>query len=196
MHQLTDSGSRAIFVQPELVPVLEEALKNAPSTLDLPSERVFLLCQYEHKPAGTPYKCVSELYDKQGIPKQVSGDAEKDTTYLCYSSGTTGRAKGVETTHHNLTSQVQAINVNFEPLGIHDRMFGTVPFGHIYGLALLLHFPMTLGVPVIIVPKFEPELALRTIQNVSKAASLFRQLLLIPSTGVLSPSWFLLCSSR
>jgi hypothetical protein len=40
----------------------------------------------------------------------VKGE-EEETTVLCYSSGTTGRGKGVETTHYNLTSQLQALHV-------------------------------------------------------------------------------------
>ncbi|KAK1925864.1 AMP binding protein [Papiliotrema laurentii] len=165
LYQLMDSGAKAIMVQPDLVPVLEKALALAPPEYTLPESRILLLCQYDDKPAGTPYKCLQEIWDKQRVPRQLQGMEEKETAYLCYSSGTTGRAKGVETSHHNITSQIQAVNMSYEPLGVNDRVLGILPFGHIYGLTLLCHQPMTRGSPVVVLPKFDVETVLRTIQN-------------------------------
>ncbi|KAF7351417.1 4-coumarate--CoA ligase-like 7 [Mycena sanguinolenta] len=55
------------------------------------------------------------------------GAAAQETAYLCYSSGTTGNPKGVETTHQNITS-----------------------------VANLLQYPFYLGVTVVIQTRFEP----------------------------------------
>ena len=66
-------------------------------------------------------------------PRRSRPFDEKRTAYLCYSSGTTGRAKGVETTHHNMTSQLQALNTVYQPLGKGDVVLGILPFSHIYG---------------------------------------------------------------
>jgi acyl-CoA synthetase (AMP-forming)/AMP-acid ligase II len=168
LHQLTDSGAAAVFVQPEMIATLEKALA-LPGAYKIPQpeKRIILLCPYEKKPEGTPYKCLQELWDKQAIPKQLIGEEEKRTAYLCYSSGTTGRAKGVETSHHNITSQLQAVNMAYQKLGEYDRILGVLPFGHIYGLTLLVHQPLTTGTPVIILPKFDVEEVFKAIQNVS-----------------------------
>lgn len=166
LHQLTDSTAKAIFVQPELIPTLEKALAIDPKKCPIDPKRIILLCDFEQKPADTPYSSIQEIWSKQKIPKQATGSAEKETAYLCYSSGTTGRAKGVETSHHNITSQIQAINKSYEPLGINDRILGILPFGHIYGLTFLCHQPLTTGTPVIVLPKFDLEQVFKTIQNV------------------------------
>lgn len=168
LHQLLDSGAVAIFVQPELLPTLEKAIELAPPDQRIPANRIILLCDYAKKPAGTPYKAIQELWHKQAVPRQLTGVEDKDTAYLCYSSGTTGKAKGVETSHHNITSQVQAVNTSYEKLGEHDRILGVLPFGHIYGLTLLCHQPMTTGTPVIVLPKFDVEAVFKAIHTVSQ----------------------------
>lgn len=109
LHQVKDSTSQTIFVQPDLLPVLKEALKLDPSC-SIPESKIILLCPKDKKPADLKHlKCTEDLWDLgKGIDgrAQWEKDVEKKTTYLCYSSGTTGKAKGVETSHHNMTSQV------------------------------------------------------------------------------------------
>ena len=169
LYQLTDSGAKVIFIQPELVPTLEKALAIAPPDYKIDPERIILMCEYDAKPANIPYRCMTELWRKQAVPKQLSGDHEKDTAYLCYSSGTTGKAKGVMTSHHNMTSEIQALNVIYEPLSHEkkDVILGILPFGHIYGLTTLIHQPMTRSVPVVVLPRFEETAVLKAIQDVS-----------------------------
>ena len=151
-----------------MVATLEKALALPGAyKLEQPERCIILLCPFEKKPQGTPYKCMQELWDKQAVPKQLIGQEEKRTAYLCYSSGTTGKAKGVETSHHNITSQIQAVNTAYTKLGEYDRILGVLPFGHIYGLTLLVHQPLTTGTPVIVLPKFDIEEVFKAIQNVS-----------------------------
>ncbi|KAF8216681.1 AMP binding protein [Mycena galopus ATCC 62051] len=81
----------------------------------------------------------------------------QETVYLCYSSGTTGKPKGVETTHQNLTTVLDVVRPFF--LDIRSGNGTTlccIPFFHIYGLVLLLHLPFTLGWSVVIQSQFEP----------------------------------------
>ncbi|KAK7044888.1 4-coumarate--CoA ligase-like 7 [Favolaschia claudopus] len=92
------------------------------------------------------------------------GEAAHETVYLCYSSGTTGNPKGVETTHQNMTTLVDII-VKF-PLPPGDApMLGILPFYHIYGVANLLHHPFYIGVPVVIQTRFDPEQFCANIQK-------------------------------
>ena len=94
-------------------------------------------------------------------------DQERETAYLCYSSGTTGRAKGVETSHHNMTSQVQALHNAYQPLRGRDAVLGVLPFGHIYGLTFLLHQPLTVQATVVVLPRFDALEVLTTIAKVN-----------------------------
>jgi len=174
LHQMSDSTAKVIFVQPQLLPTLDAALKTAKSSgssYTLDPTRIILLCPKSAKPANSPYKTIEELWPTEKKAQRVrskilSHGEESNTAYLCYSSGTTGRAKGVETTHHNMTSQVQAVRQVMEPLKEgRDRVLGILPFSHIYGLTLLIHYPLVVGVPIIVLPRFDEIQVLECIQK-------------------------------
>ncbi|KAJ7665922.1 AMP binding protein [Mycena polygramma] len=86
--------------------------------------------------------------------EQFEGALAHETVYLCYSSGTTGKPKGVETTHQNMTTILDVVMPIFrlEP----NTILGILPFYHLYGTALLLHLPFILGWPLVIQSQFEP----------------------------------------
>ncbi|KAJ7149875.1 AMP binding protein [Mycena crocata] len=89
--------------------------------------------------------------------EMFNGSGAQETVYLCYSSGTTGKPKGVETTHQNITTLVDIVRATFPRLiAGYDVMLGILPFYHIYGVAKLVHFPLACGCPVVIQPRFDP----------------------------------------
>ncbi|KAI9272041.1 hypothetical protein EDC94DRAFT_644774 [Helicostylum pulchrum] len=94
-------------------------------------------------------------------------EAKEAVAYLCFSSGTTGKSKGVMTTHANITANVlqyeglEGASVN----GNKDRMIGVLPFFHIFGLSLLIHVAIYLGIPVYVMPKFDLVKFCETIQK-------------------------------
>lgn len=70
-------------------------------------------------------------------------------------------------THFNVTANVNQI---FHPQFIDYtdtdcRLIGVVPFFHIYGMVVLLASGLHQGASNVILPRFEPELFLSTIQN-------------------------------
>ncbi|KAJ6582984.1 AMP binding protein [Mycena vulgaris] len=88
--------------------------------------------------------------------EKFDGSAERETVYLCYSSGTTGKPKGVETTHQNMTTLVDITISVFPPLRKGEQaMLGIVPFYHIYGVSNVLN-SLSTGCPVVIQTRFEP----------------------------------------
>ncbi|KAJ7109643.1 AMP binding protein [Mycena crocata] len=88
--------------------------------------------------------------------EKFDGPLSDSTVYLCYSSGTTGKPKGVETTHHNVNGLLSIVRTNFPSTTPQDIMIGILPFYHIYALVQVVHLPLREGVPVIIQPRFEP----------------------------------------
>ena len=46
-----------------------------------------------------------------------------------------------------------------------DRVLGILPFSHIYGLTLLIHYPLVTGVPIIVLPRFDEIKVLEVIQK-------------------------------
>lgn len=165
-HQINNSGASLLFVQPELVPVFEQArplIKRA-----FPDSRVVLLAK-ERPVSPIRYRIIHDLiHPTRATPASFNGSHSHDTAWLCYSSGTTGLPKGVMTTHHNLVNQLQAVNVAFDMIEHgRDRVLGILPFSHIFGLTILLLLPLTIAVPVVVLPRFEETAFLSTVEKVS-----------------------------
>ncbi|KAJ7359708.1 AMP binding protein [Mycena albidolilacea] len=109
------------------------------------------------RPEAAGLLSLEELFSRGTLKKEETfeGAAVHETVYLCYSSGTTGNPKGVETTHKNITTLVDII-VGFPLPSGGPPILGILPFYHIYGVSNLLHHPMLIGVPVVIQTRFEP----------------------------------------
>lgn len=165
-YQINNSESKLLFLDPVLLPVYEQAESQIEDKLD--ANRVVLLCSTEQKPEGSPYKTLDEVIaSAKPVPfATASGNEIHDTAWLCYSSGTTGLPKGVMTTHHNMTSQLQAVNASYQQLESgKDTVLGILPLSHIYGLTIILLQPLTVGVPVVVLPKFDEIPVLKAIQK-------------------------------
>nr|WLW11164.1 putative coumaryl-CoA ligase [Trichosporon asahii] len=165
-YQINNSDSKLLFIDPVLLPVYEEAQSQIENKLD--ASRVVLLCTPEQKPKGSKYRTIDEVIaTSQPVPfATAKGNEIHDTAWLCYSSGTTGLPKGVMTTHYNMTSQLQAVNKAYQSLESgKDTVLGILPFSHVYGLTVVLLQPLTVGVPVVVLPKFDEIPVLSAIQK-------------------------------
>ena len=99
------------------------------------------------------------------LPHPTSFTAQPSTTALMvYTSGTTGRPKGAMTTHGNLTANLDALD---EAWGWQndDVICHVLPIFHVHGLVVALHGALHAGATAILLPKFEPQLALDTITS-------------------------------
>ncbi|KDQ53842.1 hypothetical protein JAAARDRAFT_161175 [Jaapia argillacea MUCL 33604] len=182
-HQYVDSRSKLVFVHPALLPTalkmfelvyggaskgLEEAKKRVVvvgghgwGSLPPQEEEKGLAAVQQHwrLDAKKAFVWIDDLLGKGTLSKveQFTGQDIHETVYLCYSSGTTGKPKGVETTHINIATILHIIEPVWPKLVPgEDVMLGVLPFYHIYGLAKLLHHPIYRGIPVVIMPRFDP----------------------------------------
>lgn len=83
--------------------------------------------------------------------------ADSDLAAIVYTSGTSGRPKGVELTHGNLLSNARQ---GAEGMGLkpgRDKMLGVLPQFHAYGLTQLTLTPLVWGVPVVYLARFMPK---------------------------------------
>ena len=89
------------------------------------------------------------------------------TALLPYSSGTTGLPKGVMLSHRNVVSNI--CQMEHDELFVLSRggtsLIGVLPFFHIYGMVVILFSSLRSGSHTIVLPKFEPELFLSSIQQ-------------------------------
>ena len=86
-------------------------------------------------------------------PSAVAPDS---LAMLLYTSGTTGAAKGVSITHGSLTAHTQALVERTLRLTEHDRILGTLPLTHSYGIRMTLLVPFCAGASTVFVPRFSP----------------------------------------
>ncbi|KAJ1337075.1 hypothetical protein BSLG_006835 [Batrachochytrium salamandrivorans] len=159
-YQLKDSGSSVLIVSPDLTDNACAAAKR----VGIPADRIFVLAEH---PIGS-LRTFSSLLSELPLPTiTFTSDELKNTpAYLCYSSGTTGRSKGVITTHRNMVANVlQMSSFDMDAKSPADLWMGVLPFYHIYGLNIALHQAAYSGIPLCVVPKFEFEKFLASVQK-------------------------------
>ncbi|KAI0301559.1 AMP binding protein [Multifurca ochricompacta] len=149
--QYNDSRACVVFSHPDLIPIVFSMFKHIDG-----------VDRFEGSPGHG------------ALPEEEKfvGSQANETQLLCYSSGTTGKPKGVETTHRNLTSvlpMVEAVQMPLLPR--RDVALGVLPYYHIYGVVKLMLYPMLCGFPVVILPKFDPEQFCRSIERYKVTAA-------------------------
>jgi long-chain acyl-CoA synthetase len=86
-------------------------------------------------------------------PYDTSADS---LAMLLYTSGTTGAAKAVCITHESLGAHTKALVEQTIRLTEEDRILGTLPLTHSYGIRMTLLVPFYAGASTVFVPKFSP----------------------------------------
>lgn len=92
----------------------------------------------------------------------VTFDPATHLAVLPYSSGTTGRPKGVMLTHRNLVANVAQCRPLLD-VDHTDRVLAVLPFFHIYGMTVLLNFALRQRAGLVTMPRFDLPEFLRII---------------------------------
>ena len=84
-------------------------------------------------------------------------DVEEDAlVLLLYTSGTTGKPKGVMLTHRNLMAEYIIAKKIFS-ITPEDRFAAVLPFFHVYGLADVLFVAIVSGSSIVLIPQYSPK---------------------------------------
>ncbi|KAF2429628.1 acetyl-CoA synthetase-like protein [Tothia fuscella] len=166
-HQLHDCKARMIATQIEYL----DKVKAACSEAGLFHDQIILLG--ESRDRSGRIKHWTSVRNISGATRfrPTKINPKTDVAFLVYSSGTTGKPKGVRLSHYNLTSNViqvqwsEQFNLTWDgsktfgdiplpgPGG--DKILACLPFFHIYGLTMFVLSPVYSGVTTFVMEKFE-----------------------------------------
>ncbi len=105
---------------------------------------------------------LADLADHPVVDAVVDRDGS-DTAVILYTSGTTGRPKGAELTHANLTRNAEVTAETLLKLTPDDVIFGGLPLFHSFGQTVTLNTAVRAGASVTMLPRFDPAAALATM---------------------------------
>ncbi|GFZ87676.1 long-chain-fatty-acid--CoA ligase [Paenibacillus marchantiophytorum] len=112
------------------------------------------------------YNFKNLLRKASSAPVCVDVDADQDIALLQYTGGTTGLSKGVMLTHSNLIANTyQTCHWCYRIRMGEERFLGAIPCFHVFGLTVLLNQSMLRAGMLILIPKFDIDLILDTINK-------------------------------
>lgn len=182
-YQMKDSGARAIIgldiLFPRISKVLKETdLENVIVTgikdyLTFPKNLVYPFIQkkqygmnvkVEHR--GINHLFTEIMKTAQPTVTETPFDFDEDLALLQYTGGTTGSPKGVMLTHKNLISNATMCDSwLYKTTDGEETIIGIIPLFHVYGLTTVLILSVMQGNKMVLLPKFDPETALKTINK-------------------------------
>jgi len=142
-HVVQDSQPRLIFCSDQTAERVESAL----STL------------------GEKVEVVN--YDSLTLPKPRTRSVnrrDEDTALILYTSGTTGKPKGVMLTFSNLRSNIEGV-AETGVASREDSTLAILPFHHSYPLMVTLLLPLHLGATVVFLDRLTPEDIVEKLQR-------------------------------
>ncbi|WP_342510873.1 long-chain-fatty-acid--CoA ligase [Sporosarcina sp. FSL K6-1522] len=182
-YQMTDSGAKAIISLDILFPRISKVVKE--TTLEhviitgikdyLPFPKNLIYPFIQKKEHGITVKVehrgINHLFTEimkiaKPDPVHYAFDYDEDIALLQYTGGTTGSPKGVMLTHKNLISNVKMCDEwLYKCEAGEETVMGILPFFHVYGMTTVLVLSVMLGNKMVLVPKFDFETALKTIDK-------------------------------
>jgi 4-coumarate--CoA ligase len=156
-YQLENAEAKALVTTAQY---LDTALQAA-SKAGIPPDRVILLGEGKDERV----QHWSSMLATETVQRRKAEPG--DLAFLAFSSGTTGLPKGVMLTHRNLVADLLLVEnaVGKWYNSTSDKFLGVLPFFHIYGLTGLVHQCLHRGIEMVVMPGFEMEAFLRTIQE-------------------------------
>ncbi len=110
------------------------------------------------------HESMMDLLSEGASAPEVSIDPATHLAVLPYSSGTTGKAKGVMLTHRNLVANtLQSLSAIAEQPD--DVVLAVLPFFHIYGMNVIMSITLRVRAKLVTMPRFDLDEFLRLIHE-------------------------------
>jgi len=174
-YQLTMTKANAIIVHPSNLFVALEAARS----VDIPAERIVL---FDVSGIAIGSQWTINEFIGEGMTKPLSfvecrlkqGEGRTKLAFLSLSSGTTGKPKAVCIPHISPIANVimMAHCANLQTAAPEKRSYrpgdvgmALLPFYHIYGLVVVMHFAIFYGMSLVVIPKFNLVDMLKSIER-------------------------------
>lgn len=151
-YQLKDAGAKFLLTVPQLMDKVKEA------SADTDVQEIFVFGEAE---GATPF---ARLLENDGVVPPVEINPREDIVALPYSSGTTGVAKGVMLTHHNMVSNLFQLKEH-DSTSERDTIIAILPFFHIYGMNVVMNLGLFKGATIVTMSRFDLEQFLNAMQT-------------------------------
>jgi acyl-CoA synthetase (AMP-forming)/AMP-acid ligase II len=153
-YLINNSESETIILCPEV----EEIIKSIRQRLDRVKNYIVVDRTAKSRSDMLNYEKLIESSPTAEIPVEVS---ESDIANILYSSGTTGRPKGIMLTNKNVMTNLINLGLELQPK-LTDKFFTALPLFHVGGLFHAMLF-FWFGCSVITRKKFDAKATLETI---------------------------------
>ena len=159
-HQLKDSGAKFVLTLDALLPVVKEAAELAGGVKD-----IWVLGR-ANDPTSAALGDAAGSKFVQVHPDLRGDDMAKRPVALPYSSGTSGKPKGVVLSHTNVAANIAQIsehplaNLDMPP---GESVLSLLPSFHIYGFTVCVCSALRQQARVVSMPKFDPEQFLKVM---------------------------------
>ena len=186
-HQLKDAGIEVLVVLDQLYPNVEPirgevglreiVVTKLTDYMGFPlSVLAPLKFKRDAKHEGKPWPPVPKTAKVRGwkglirkardIPPVAEVNAKEDAAGFIYTGGTTGLSKGAMLSHHNLVANAMQAAAWFPDLrGGADSIMCVIPFFHSYGMTVAMNIAIHKAAKIVMLPRFELGLTLKTIQK-------------------------------
>jgi len=165
--QLKDSGARALITTLEYLPNAKAACKK------VGIEEQYIALAGDKRDPEARIKHFTSVRNISGATRyRKTKVSAEDLAFLVYSSGTTGKPKGVMLTHRNIVANVIQTSYNESPLKWNggptnegDKVLAFLPFFHIYGLTCMIMRSAYSGVELVVMARFDLERFCQIVQS-------------------------------
>ncbi|KAF8466726.1 hypothetical protein BDZ91DRAFT_815717 [Kalaharituber pfeilii] len=173
VFQLRDCEPKAIVVSSTVLPLALEAAVE----LNIPSSNILVFSKLDTMPssAQTIFEFSASVSDEElsSIPRPACRHQTADLlAIIAYTSGTTGKAKGVELTHANLLHNAfQFLHLSGTYTSDYgwswntDRLLSVLPWFSMYGMYYMLFAGLCAGIPIYTCREFDLVEMLTSIQK-------------------------------
>lgn len=159
---LNDGDVRVVVALDRVVPVIEKLEES--THID-----TYIICETTPDTSWATSTAAAKFLPFMSFMQQNHALVEtttvgEDTAIILYTSGTTGKPKGVMLTHDNLYANASDVG-KYLDIRRDDRVVTTLPMFHVFCLTVALNAPLIQGGTLLIVPQFSPAEVTRIIKK-------------------------------